>query len=126
MRRAVSTAYYGVFHFTCGVVADVVAGRRGNAEARAAAYRLLEHGAVDRAVGSELVRRSTGVLVFLNYMQSLRNRRVSADYMPDLTFGKLDVLLDIDQAEQALDVAENLSRDELRIMTVALLRKRRA
>ena len=66
------------------------------------------------------------MLVFLNYMQSLRNRRVSADYMPDLTFGKLDVLLDIDQAEQALDVAENLSRDELRIMTVALLRKRRA
>ena len=56
LRRALSTAYYAVFHSLAGVIADILMGK-GRNEAWHQVYRALEHGSARNACRNmEVVR----------------------------------------------------------------------
>lgn len=107
LRRAVSTAYYGLFHCLAECCADTIVGGPGANRSRAAwlrVYRALQHGtARDRclernAIASFPVEIQKFAQVFAD-MQPLRNL---ADYDPDAGFSRKNVILHINESENAI------------------------
>jgi hypothetical protein len=95
LRRAISTAYYGVFHFILRHVADAVAGF-GNRSTNlySMVYRSIEHKPLrDLCVtmGSKVKSYAPiggfgPVIRFANLVQQLYEQRVLADYVPVHSF----------------------------------------
>ena len=107
LRRAVSTAYYAVFHCLAGVVANMLMGK-GRNEAWHQVYRALEHGSARRAclnVGS--VRRfPVEIQRFADRFVVLQDARHRADYALDGLYYKPEVVELIDLAETAIALLE--------------------
>ena len=103
LRRAVSTAYYAVFHCLAGTAADLFIGRSRN-EAWHQVYRALEHGKARNACWHQraMQRFPTEVRDFAEAFVMLQDRRHEADYALDDRYDKLDVLSAIDRAENAI------------------------
>ena len=103
LRRAVSTAYYAVFHCLAGAAANLLVGRsRGSAWHRV--YRALEHGKAKSACGHKqaMKRFQPEIQYFAETFVILQDARHRADYVLEGRYYKLDVLADIDQAENAI------------------------
>ena len=103
LRRAVSTAYYAVFHCLAGAAANLLVGRsRGSAWHRV--YRALEHGKAKSACGHKqaMKRFQPEIQYFAETFVILQDARHRADYALEGRYYKLDVLADIDQAENAI------------------------
>ena len=103
LRRAVSTAYYAVFHCLAGTAADLLIGRSRN-EAWHQVYRALEHGKARNACRHQwaMQRFPTEIRDFAEAFVMLQDRRHEADYALDDRYDKLDVLSAIDRAENAI------------------------
>jgi hypothetical protein len=105
LRRAVSTAYYAVFHAVAAECADLFIGGR---PARAGldwvrVFRALDHGAAKNAciqLGSIAV--SIGMLDFASIFLQLQEERHRADYDPTSRYARQDALDLIDRAEIAI------------------------
>jgi hypothetical protein len=97
LRRAISSAYYAVFHMTLGAAADAVIGRtRRGTPAYALAYRSIEHKSL-RTI-CDMVRRQPPPLRYRRYLPEpafgpdlrafarstieLQEERYAADYDP--------------------------------------------
>ena len=103
LRRAVSTAYYVVFHCLAGAAANLLVGRsRGSAWHRV--YLALEHGKAKSACGHKqaMKRFQPEIQYFADTFVILQDARHRADYALEGRYYKLDVLADIDQAENAI------------------------
>lgn len=96
-KRAISAAYYAVFHFTLTAFADEFVGKKKRKTARyALAYRGIDHGALERLCKiiskEQLAEKYTkyfpadgvgaNIREFASLVVELKEKRTSADYDP--------------------------------------------
>lgn len=106
LRRAVSAAYYAVFHELARSCADALVGatksRRPN-KAWVEVYRGLEHGSAKNACGSASnVAFPQGIRDFADAFKQLQAARHAADYDPMIRLSKLEALSFIALAEDSI------------------------
>ena len=103
LRRAVSTAYYALFHCLASSAADLFVGR-SRSPAWHQVYRALEHGKVRNACQDK--RAMAGfppdIRDFAETFVAFQGARQQADYALEGWYYKLDVLAAIDMAETAI------------------------
>ena len=126
LRRAVSTAYYAVFHCLAATAADLFIGpTRGPAWHRA--YRALEHGRARRACQEPAVREfPEEVRDFAEAFVAMQKARQRADYALDTDdYQESDVLVYIAAAELAIGQFEQVDIEARRgFAALALFRQR--
>ena len=104
--RAVSTAYYGLFHCLARTCADGLAGRSrsvGNRPMWRRAYRALEHGQARTRCENAPSWFPEEVREFGRMFATQQDRRHFADYDPDYPVGKSDVIADVESVRTAID-----------------------
>lgn len=125
-RRAVSTAYYAVFHALAKLCAEsLLPSADRSADDYSRVYRALGHGSLTEAFATlkeqERLRRIGELVV------PLRSARERADYLPpietEFTSDKVKEL--VDQARRAVQEIETLDRAERRTLATRLLFKTR-
>ena len=135
LRRALSSAYYALFHFLLTEAADEFVGvsRRGDKQ-YALAYRSVDHRTL-RDVSVEVLK-STPSSKYRPYVPAdglglvvadvasgaieLQQSRISADYDPDARFARSDVQFSLDTARRTTGSFRSADR-ELRRVFLALL-----
>jgi hypothetical protein len=141
LRRAVSTAYYAVFHAIMRRAAERF---MGAGHARAAGYRLIyrsfEHGRVGQiclelssaslsaAMKRDLARPfiSTAMQEFARSFPEIQGRRHAADYDPTIMFDRASVLGLIDTAEAAILAFDAADPAEQADILALMMTRRRA
>ena len=126
LRRAVSTAYYALFHSLARAGADLLTGaNRGPAWHRV--YRALEHGKAREACRQRAAMRAfpMEIRAFAEAFRALQEDRHRADYALESQFSKRDVLAIIRNAETAIGKFEEVAVRHQRAFAVHVLFKRR-
>ncbi len=131
LRRAVSTAYYAVFHALCRLCADVVIGRRPKCRrAWQQVYRAVQHGLVKQQCSKGRVRQAgfpPEINAFCAMFLHLQERRHEADYDPLASFTLNDAQALVHLAEQAVSLLRDRnidSRHKRALVAWVLLPKR--
>ena len=104
--RAVSTAYYAMFHCLARACADGLAGRSrsvGNRPMWRRVYRALDHGQARTRCENVPSSFPDGVHEFGQAFSALQSKRHLADYDPDYLVRKSNVTAAIDDARTAID-----------------------
>ena len=129
LRRAISTAYYALFHAIARDAADLIVGT-GQSRAEAAwahTYRALEHGFAKNACSQ---MRGLGFPAALcscaDAFANLQQARHNADYDPIHRITRVEALAAIEQAAQAIRDLMASSRKDRRAFAVQLLLKKRS
>jgi uncharacterized protein (UPF0332 family) len=129
-RRAVSTAYYAVFHALAKLCADYLtrsAVRSTDEYSRV--YRSLEHGALRNAFAQSPLKEHKSLSRIGELAIKLQVERHRADYLPPLSgsFSSREVQELIDEAREAVLEIENLKprNRELRTLATYLLFRER-
>ena len=128
LRRAVSTAYYAVFHSLAHVAADLIVGRgRTHNAAWHRVYRALEHGNAKNACLDKLAMTKFphGIQDFADTFVDLQEARHQADYSYEFTYDRENTLAKIDKAANAIDQLKEVSIEHRRGLVAHLLFKRR-
>jgi hypothetical protein len=136
LRRAISSAYYAVFHAVLAAAADEFVGRARRAEtAYGLVYRRINHGALREfcgelnkpSVAAKYKRHEPGAGFgthlprFARYLVELQQRRQSADYDPMIRLKRSDALLAVSSARSGLARLRDTSPDVRRIFLALLL-----
>ena len=126
LRRAVSTAYYAMFHCLAGCVANALIGRARDS-AWHQAYRALEHGKARNACENQraIAAFPPAVRRFATIFAAMQKVRQQADYALDGKYEKEDVRAAIDIAEGAIVVFEQADARHRRAFVAHVLFKRR-
>lgn len=104
--RAVSTAYYALFHCLARSCADSLAGRSrsvGNRPMWRRVYRALEHGQARTRCKNVPRSFPEEVRDFGQTFAELQSKRYWADYDPDRPIRKSNVIVDIASARTTID-----------------------
>lgn len=105
LKRGVSTAYYALFHSLARECADLLVGT-GDTRSDPAwvqVYRALEHGIAKNSCKTAATKTfPNGVLSFADTFVTMQEERHRADYDPEARFARPDVLVLIDNCEQAI------------------------
>ena len=125
-RRAISTAYYALFHCLAESSANLLAGEDPANRSRRAwrqTYRALNHGAVKnrgnrREFKTEFPQE---IQDFAEVFVEIRDKRNIADYDPTRSFSKLDAQHAINDAENAINNFMSIERGERRNFALYLL-----
>lgn len=128
LRRAISTAYYGLFHTLARECADQIVGRsRGySKKAWQQTYRSLDHGFAKNACKhAETLGFPQSIVKFANAFVTLQAERHSADYDPYVRFRRNETLDYIRTAELAADELNATARSDLRAFVVLVLLRQR-
>ena len=155
LRRAVSTAYYAMFHCLARSCADTLIGKSGpvrktdawarthhghggprygvaagavrTTDAWTRTYRALNHGEANRRC-----RNAKGIepfpqstRLFADTFVRMQKQREHADYAPDAVFIKTDVMQRITEAERAIKAFEKESAADRRAFAAYILFKSR-
>ena len=130
-RRAVSTAYYAVFHALAKLCADYVtrSARRGTEE-YSRVYRSLDHGTLKNAFAQSPLRDSKKLSELGAIVVRLQAERHRADYLPPVAgmFSRNVAQEIIDLAREAVRELEQLGpqdKDCRILVTCLLFRERR-
>ena len=125
LRRAVSTAYYAMFHALCQSNADTLVGPTPtglNASLWMDTYRTLNHRtAKNRLTQYIQMIQDPAVLGFASLFGNLQEQRLSADYDPRKRFVRSQVITLIDRAEAATRAFSATSAQTRRTLAVYLL-----
>ena len=126
LRRAVSTAYYAVFHNLAGAAADLLTSSSRSPEWHQV-YRALEHGKARIACRQQAAMRAfpMEIRAFAKAFVDLQDARHQADYALVGQYSKPDVLATIDAAEDAIGQFEQVDDRHRRGFAVHVLFKRR-
>ena len=128
IRRAVSNAYYAMFHALAESNATALVGPPSNpttAPAWTRIYRGLDHTAARSALQSNRQYFSMPAQRFTRAFVDLQQHRHSADYNPNAVFTANDGAIHLDRAESAILGFAQISPDErLHIATLTLVRSR--
>jgi uncharacterized protein (UPF0332 family) len=126
MRRAVSTAYYAMFHALCRLCADqLVGGKHEKTPAWQRVYRAMEHKTAKNALlKKEVTDLHPALATFGVTFAILQDKRVAADYDP-VSFS---IYLDetnslVDQADSAIKSLYGVDDDIKRNLATILLIK---
>ena len=123
LRRAVSTAYYALFHALCTVCSNGLV-RWSRTDLVDRTYRALDHGSARRrlaalvstSVPNAPIRRISG------FFAALQDNRNDADYeCPRVLFSRVEVHLLIGNARDAIDLLVAMDEDARRRLGVELL-----
>ena len=125
LRRAVSTAYYALFHCLAACCADLLVGGSGadrSATAWERTYRALEHGVVRRRCRSDTIKEfPDGVRQFADVFLDLQAKRHQADYASSGNLPKRIVLQDIIAVADAITLFQQVPAKDRRAFAVYLL-----
>lgn len=140
LRRAISAAYYGVFHAVLGAAADEFVGRTKQSTIQyTLVYRSIDHKSLYdvclQARKQQLPTKYMGYLPasgfdeniqrFATGVIELQERRHAADYDPSRKFKLSDVLATISSARSAIEkFGKAASDDKLAFLTLQLFRPR--
>ena len=127
LRRAVSTAYYALFHCLAATAADLLAGNGSRGPEWHQVYRALEHGKARRACQQQEVMRTFPIDLrsFAKAFVDLQGARHEADYAPEGQYLKSEVLATVKMAEDAINEFEQADVQHRRGFAVHALFKRR-
>lgn len=126
LRRAVSTAYYALFHSLAECCADSLAGRpRANrsSDAWLRVYRALDHGTAKRRCNdqAEIEKFPPEIQNFAAWFSEMQQSRHLADYAPDADFDREEVAQLITESEDAIRKFENVSPQQRRAFAIHVL-----
>ena len=105
IRRAISSAYYALFHALATSNADVLIGPpqdQKTAEAWTRVYRSLNHGPARQILRRHRQEFSQGSQIFADTFSDLQNQRHSADYDPNAVFTGNQPTIWLAEAEVAI------------------------
>lgn len=128
LRRAISTAYYAVFHTLAASNAQLIAGDRQSAmsfQAWDRVYRRLDHGRAQNNLRAVLTHLSPNGENFARTFIELQQMRREADYDPNAVITRSDTVNSIALAEAAIRNFAQLSEDERRFMAAQSMFDRR-
>ncbi len=124
LRRAVSVAYYALFHLLCDEAASVlVRGLRDKSDLKARTARTLDHGTMARVCRVFAAGALPSGLVFLQPIDAdlrfvadrfvrAQEERHNADYDLNIVFDRTDTLNFIDQVEDAFDAYNRVRQSD--------------
>ena len=128
MRRAISTAYYAVFHALAANNADVLIGPAHNqltTDAWIRIYRGLNHNHARSQLQQNRANLSASVQTFADLFRDLQNERHNADYNPEATFTIQAVTTWLNEVETTITDFLQTSRSErAAIAILTLIRSR--
>ena len=126
LRRAVSTAYYALFHCLAACAANSLIGRARD-PAWHQTYRVLEHRKARTACENKLALAAFPLEVrrFADVFAALQKARQQADYALDARYSKADVRAAIDTVEDAIAAFERVDARNRRAFAAHVLFKRR-
>lgn len=130
LRRAVSSAYYALFHCLSRECADLLIGNGGSDRSDAAwrqVYRALEHGtAKTKCRKQEMIKKFPDeVQGFARTFAALQEKRHSADYDPFARFTESVVNIDVAAAEAAIAMFKSAPAKHRRAFCAYVLLKDR-
>lgn len=128
LRRAVSTAYYALFHTIARQAADIFAttGENQSHPAWVQVYRSLDHG-----TAKEACKQAPGlgfppaIRTCANSFITLQEERHQADYNPDYRTTRADAQTRVDEAEAAIAALNAASPKDRRAFLIHLIIKKR-
>ena len=129
LRRAVSTAYYALFHALANSNADCLIGAPTDALQQHAWNRVqrgLDHSVARRNLEQDRRRFSQPVQEFIATFAALQNARHTADYDSSRQFTLTEAQAWIDQAEKAITDFMAVDSNERRAVAVQVLVRGRA
>lgn len=124
LRRAISAAYYALFHLLCNDAAGVLArGLRENRDLKARTARALDHGTMARVCRTFQAGALPSSFSFLQPIDAdlrlvaerfvrAQEERHSADYDLQANFTRTDTLNFIDQVEEAFDAWQRVQNSD--------------
>lgn len=126
LRRAISAAYYALFHALCRCCADALAGTTPASRRRPGwllVYRSLEHTTARSRLAnqSEMTAFPPEIRYFGIRFAHLQRQRHWADYNPAQDFSRSNVLQLITQAEQAIGRLEQCASADRRDLSLYIL-----
>ncbi len=130
LRRAVSTAYYAMFHCFAKMCADKMVGAtkvlRSN-PAWCQVYRSLGHGEARSAIKQNQIMEKfpNAVQDFADTFISLQEKRHDADYNPMLRLRRSEVNIEIASAENAIRDLKTVPASDLKAFAVWVLLKQK-
>ncbi|WP_298959479.1 hypothetical protein [uncultured Methylobacterium sp.] len=127
MRRAVSSAYYAVFHGLCFICARSLDVWTRDAKLVEPVYRLLDHGQVkNRLAGRDAVELGPVIVGISAAFADLQERRHRADYSPPgLEVHRAETRNTVARARKTVADLESLNDDQRRRLAVLLITKTR-
>ena len=127
LRRAVSSAYYAMFHALATSNANLLVGARtpANQSEWTATYRSLRHYRAENPLHGWPHLFSPPVRHFAVIIGSIKPIRENADYNPVASFAQSEVAIWIDRAEQAIIGFNAASEQERAMVAIATLAGRR-
>lgn len=131
LRRAVSCAYYAIFHTLCRACADVMVGPHAGSQLEQElwnmAYRTLDHGPARNKCNDSgnMSLFSSNLRRFAITLVDSQQRRHQADYDPGTTFTQSQVNQIIDDAADALAGFDNSPPDEVSLFIAYLTSRAR-
>ena len=129
--RAISAAYYALFHTLAGCGADLLVGSTRGSRSQPAweqTYRALEHGhSAQQCRNASMMARFPGAVQdFGAWFVDLQRQRHYADYAPITAFTRTDVVRTVDMTESIIAQFNAVPiRDRRAFAIYALLRLRR-
>lgn len=119
MRRAISTAYYALFHAVLEAFADQVVGSAAPWDVYVPVYRFPDHASLARRLAAA---EDHQIKVIASTLTTLQNWRITADYDPrPFLMGKTEAQEFIIQAQEAIVAVKGLAPGQRRALAAALL-----
>ena len=128
LKRAVSTAYYAMFHALCQSNADALIGTRNDYLGREAwnrVYRAVNHRQARqqlRQIENQIPTQARGFATAFALLQSMRH---DADYNPCSRFSRNEVINLVDTADAAIREFMEIPRNQRRAMAAFVLLQER-
>ncbi len=133
LRRAISSAYYALFHALANCCADMLAGSTRASRSQRAwrqAYRALEHGfAKNQCINQSVMTRfPSEIQGFGEVFAGMQVLRHIADYDPDpdYVFTRSRALQRIEDSEEAIRGFENTATSDRRAFAIYVLLRLRS
>jgi uncharacterized protein (UPF0332 family) len=123
-RRAVSTAYYAVFHALAKSCADsLLPGINRSMDEYSRIYRALEHGSLKSAFAKDPLKDRESLRKIGDLVIRLQSERFKADYFPPIrnVFSRREAQQLIEQARQAVAAINSLDVNDRRTLATCLL-----
>ena len=128
MRRAISTAYYALFHTLAASNAELIAGQPQSSISSYAwerVYRRLDHGRAQNNLRAALNLLSQSGANFARAFIDLRDQRREADYNPNPQVVRSDAVNIVARAQTAMRDFSQLTQEERRLLATQSLFDRR-
>ena len=128
LRRAISTAYYAVFHTLAASNAELIAGQPQSSISTYAwerVYRRLDHGRAQNNLRAVLNLLSPPGAFFARTFIELQGMRQEADYDPNFSITRTRTLNTIAEAETAIRNFAQLTQEERRLLVAQSMFDRR-